>query len=139
MADPFEDIVSNLIVSGWHAAWRSAQLKLHTHTDDFATAIDIGREAWGSVPADQMQDALDELFNAYWKATSDQDIRNGLEETPEVGVDIAAIHAAIDHAARTGVAEVTVGLRAVARVMADMEALHIHRRYCPRGDLGETG
>lgn len=132
MADAaFEDIIDRLIVDGWHGAWRAARTRAQTHTDSFVTARDIGIDAWNATPAEDRSEALGTLFDAYYKAMADQDIRNSIEQDPDVGKDTAALRTAIEEARETGADAVRVDAQSLARVLADLETWHIHRRHCP--------
>ncbi|HEY5834658.1 hypothetical protein [Streptomyces sp.] len=132
--DAFEDIIGRLIVDGWHGAWRAARIKLTTHArgDDFATARDIGTEAWNSTPQDDRPAALGALFDAYFKAGMDQAIRNSIEADPDLGEDFAVLRAAIDAVRQTSARMAMVDVQSLARVLAELESAHLHRRWCPQ-------
>lgn len=133
MADAaFEDIIGRLVVEGWHGAWRAARTRAQTHTDSFVTARDIGVDAWNALPVEERPDALGTLFDGYFKAMCDQDIRNSIEQDPDVGKDTAALRNAIEEARETGTDVVLVDAQSLARVLADLETWHIHRRHCPQ-------
>lgn len=143
MTDRFDEITASLAISGWHAAWQSAHLQLQAAAkteDDFVRIHEIGRAAMAKVPADQRQDALDTLYEAYWNNRNDWDIRRLLEGNDTLArAMVLSLHQAVAAARRAGRLTVTVELDHLAAVLEQLDTARLHRRHCPELNDDQDG
>lgn len=124
----FENIVAGIVVNSWHAAWRASYQRMRHQLGVTANVEDIGIRTWEQLPDEEARmDALGCLFVAYWRNTTDQDIRNELDEKAEFGAASAELRNLVDVAA-TGAEWVGVNIRALAEVLEELDRLRLAAR-----------
>jgi hypothetical protein len=129
----FEDIVSGLVVHGWHGGWRASYLRMAPRLGIEFNVEDVGIRTWEQLPDEAArEEALVCLFQAYWRNITDQDVRNDLDEKSEFGRASAALRERLGlPGADPSKVMVMVDHQSLAEVLEELDRLRLAARRWP--------